>query len=78
MDDEPKKTEGVPAWQSEWRMTEAVMPERPIDRGWARRLALRTLAVIVIVALGTVVSAFCWSAAWIILVWLLGGFSERH
>jgi len=55
-------------------MTEAIMPERPIDDAWCKRLAFRILSVIAAVALCTILSVIFWSAVVVILAWLfLGG-----
>ena len=73
MSDEPDRSEVVPAWQAGWRMTEAIMPERPIDHAWRKRLAFRILSAIAAVALCTILSVIFWSAVVVILTWLFFG-----
>jgi hypothetical protein len=73
MSDEPKRSEVVPAWQSGWQMTEAMMPARPIDHAWRKRLAFRIFTVIAAAALGTIISVIFWSAVVVILTWLFLG-----
>ncbi|HEV3302711.1 MAG TPA: hypothetical protein VG055_23870 [Planctomycetaceae bacterium] len=81
MSDEPKTSEVVPAWQAGWRMTEAVMPERPSDHAWRKRLAFHILTVFAALALGPIISAIFWSAVGVvgvILMWLFGAFSPQR
>jgi hypothetical protein len=63
----------VPVWQAGCRMTEAMMPQRPIDLAWRKRLAVRILTTIAAVALGTIISVIFWSAVVVILTWLFFG-----
>lgn len=81
MSDEPKSSEAMPAWQAGWRMTEAIMPERPLGDAWRKRLAFRILSVIAALALGPIISAIFWSAlgvVGVILMWLFGAFSPQR
>jgi uncharacterized membrane protein YdbT with pleckstrin-like domain len=73
MSDKATRSEVVPAWQAGWRMTEAIMPERPIDDAWRKRLAFRILSVIAAAALCTILSVIFWSAVVVILAWLFFG-----
>jgi hypothetical protein len=78
MSDEPTGSEAVPAWQAGWRMTEAMMPERPIDHAWRKRLAFRIIEVIAALTLGPIISVIFWSALEVILIWLFGGFPPKR
>jgi hypothetical protein len=78
MSDKPRQSAAaVPAWQAGWRMTEAMMPERPIDRAWRKRFAGGVLSAIAAVALWTIIAVIFWSVIAVLWLGLLAHMAEQ-